>query len=70
VSGGVVCETEHFSVDESWLSRQPVASEPTSRLELSRKFAVQEKELIEAALRESTDRSMTFCNSRMFPGQE
>ncbi|HET8921900.1 MAG TPA: PAS domain-containing protein, partial [Candidatus Acidoferrum sp.] len=49
----IVCETANFSVDESWLSRQPLASEPTSRLELSRKFAAQEKEMIEAALRES-----------------
>jgi formate hydrogenlyase transcriptional activator len=52
----IVCETENFSVDESWLSRQPVASEPASRLELSRKFAAQEKEMIEAALRESRGR--------------
>ncbi len=52
----IVCETENFSVDESWLSRQPVASEPTSRLQLSRKFAAQEKEIIEAALRESGGR--------------
>jgi PAS domain S-box-containing protein len=52
----IVCETENFSVDESWLSRRPVASEPTSRLDLSRKFAAQEKEMIEAALRESRGR--------------
>jgi formate hydrogenlyase transcriptional activator len=52
----IVCETENFSVDESWLSRQPVASEPASRLELSRKFVAQEKEMIEAALRESRGR--------------
>ena len=52
----IVCETENFSVDESWLSRQPLASEPTSRLDLSRKFAAQEKEMIEAALRESRGR--------------
>ncbi len=52
----IVCETENFSVDESWLSQQPHASEPTSRLELSRKFAAQEKEMIEAALRESRGR--------------
>jgi PAS domain S-box-containing protein len=52
----IVCETENFSVDESWLSRQPLASEPTSRHELSRKFAAQEKEMIEAALRESRGR--------------
>ncbi len=49
----VVCETENFSVDESWLLRQPLASEPKSQPELPRKLAAQEKEMIEAALRES-----------------
>ena len=52
----IVCESENCSVDESWLSRHPLASEPTSRLELSRKFAAQEKEAIEVALRESRGR--------------
>jgi transcriptional regulator with GAF, ATPase, and Fis domain len=52
----IVCETEDFSVDESWLARQPLASEPKSQLELSRKLAAQEKEMIEAALRESGGR--------------
>ena len=52
----IVCETATFSVDESWLSRQPLASEPTSQVDLSRKFAAQEKEMIEAALRESQGR--------------
>jgi formate hydrogenlyase transcriptional activator len=49
----IVCETENFSVDESWLSRQPLASESKSQLELARKLAAQEKEMIEAALRET-----------------
>jgi formate hydrogenlyase transcriptional activator len=49
----IVCETENFSVDESWLLRQPLASESKSQLELPRKLAGQEKEMIEAALRES-----------------
>jgi len=52
----IVCETEYFSVDESWLSRQPVASEPKLRPELSRKLASREKEMIESALRESGGR--------------
>jgi formate hydrogenlyase transcriptional activator len=51
----IVCDTENFSVDESWLSRQPLA-EPKTQVELSRKLAAQEKELIEAALRESGGR--------------
>jgi DNA-binding NtrC family response regulator len=52
----IVCETENFSVDESWLSRQSVASEPKGQPELSQKLAAQEKEMIEAALRESGGR--------------
>jgi formate hydrogenlyase transcriptional activator len=52
----IVCDTENFSVDESWLSRQPPRSEPKSRPELSRTLAVEEKEMIEAALCESGGR--------------
>jgi formate hydrogenlyase transcriptional activator len=52
----IVCDTENFSVDESWLSRQPLASEPKTHLELARKPAAKEKEIIEAALRESGGR--------------
>src|SRR6202008_3825875 len=52
----IVCETENFSVDESWLSRQPLASEPKTQLGLARKPAAKEKEIIEAALRESGGR--------------
>src|SRR5246127_3880823 len=52
----IVCESENLSVDESWLSRQPLAPEPKSPLDLSHKLATQEKEMIEAALRESEGR--------------
>ena len=52
----IVCETENFSVDESWLSRKPLPNEPKSQSELSQKLATQEKEMIEAALRESGGR--------------
>jgi len=52
----IVCETETFSVDESWLSGKPLANEPKSQSELSQKLAAQEKEMIEAALRESGGR--------------
>ncbi len=52
----IVCDTENFSIDESWLSWQPLTSEPKSRTELTRKLASQEKEMIEAALRESGGR--------------
>jgi transcriptional regulator with GAF, ATPase, and Fis domain len=49
----IMCETENFSVDETWLPQQPVASEPKSQSNFSQKLAVQEKEMIEAALSES-----------------
>jgi len=49
----IVCETENFSVDESWLSRHPLSTEPKGTLKLSHTLAAREKETIEAALRES-----------------
>jgi DNA-binding NtrC family response regulator len=52
----IVCETETFSVDESWLSRQTHATERVVRVELSGKLAAEEKQLIEAALRDSGGR--------------
>lgn len=52
----IVCESEDFSVDESWLSLQPPAVEMKNQFKLSRKLATQERELIEAALRESGGR--------------
>jgi PAS domain S-box-containing protein len=52
----IVCETETFSVDESWLSRQPPASAPNMGLGLSKKLPSQEKAIIEAALSESGGR--------------
>jgi formate hydrogenlyase transcriptional activator len=55
----IMCETENFSVDKTWLARlaqQPLATEPKIPLDLSEKLAVEEKEMIEAALRESAGR--------------
>jgi transcriptional regulator with GAF, ATPase, and Fis domain len=54
----IVCETEDFSVDESWLSRKPLTMGPAGDLQLSQKLAAQEKELIEAALKD--------CGGRVF----
>jgi PAS domain S-box-containing protein len=54
----IVCETENFCIDESWLSRQPLASEPKSQRELSQKLAAHEREMIEAVLSE--------CGGRVF----
>jgi transcriptional regulator with PAS, ATPase and Fis domain len=52
----VVCEAESFAVDESWLSRPTLATEPVVQVELSGRLATQEKEIIEAALRECQGR--------------
>jgi formate hydrogenlyase transcriptional activator len=52
----IVCETENFLVDESWFSRQRTVGKPKNQLELCRRVAGQEKEMIEAALRESGGR--------------
>jgi transcriptional regulator with PAS, ATPase and Fis domain/CHASE3 domain sensor protein len=52
----VVCETESFVVDESWLSRPTLATKPVVQVELSGRLATQEKEIIEAALRECQGR--------------
>ncbi len=49
----IMCETENFSVDETWLAQQPVASECKDQSGLSQKLVAQEKEMIEAALSES-----------------
>ena len=52
----IVSETETFSVDDSWLSRQPIAAEQDKELTLSKRLPTQEKAIIEAALRESGGR--------------
>jgi DNA-binding NtrC family response regulator len=51
-----VCETENFSVDESWLSDQSSNEKMEIQLDLSEKVAAQEKEIIETALRQSQGR--------------
>jgi PAS domain S-box-containing protein len=49
----IVCESENFSVDESWLSRQPPATEPNPEHGLFKKRPrAEEKAIIEAALSE------------------
>jgi len=52
----IVCETQNFSVDESWLSRQPPATEPNTGPALYKKDPSQEKATIEAALSECEGR--------------
>jgi formate hydrogenlyase transcriptional activator len=48
----IVCDTENFSVDESWLSRRPSATDASREIGLSKKLPSQEKAIIEAALAE------------------
>jgi PAS domain S-box-containing protein len=48
----IVCDSENFSVDESWISRQPQPTGLARALDLSERLAAQEKEMIEAALQE------------------
>jgi transcriptional regulator with GAF, ATPase, and Fis domain len=55
----IMCETENFSVDKTWLAwlaQQQLANEPKIPLDLPEKLTAQEKEMIEAALRESGGR--------------
>jgi hypothetical protein len=52
-----VCETDNFSVDESWLSQQPRDRRPTGEIDLSAKVAA-EKE-IERLCEKAKDGSST-----------
>jgi PAS domain S-box-containing protein len=52
----IVCDTEIFTVDESWLSEQSHDERSGGKPYLSQKLAAKEKEVIEEALRESQGR--------------
>ncbi|MGC2467432.1 MAG: sigma 54-interacting transcriptional regulator [Candidatus Acidiferrum sp.] len=53
----ILCETEIFSIDENWLPQQPLlTTEPKPQVELPRRLLVQEKIMIEAALKETRGR--------------
>jgi len=52
----ILCETEILSIDESWLPLPLPATESKRHIELPRKLLAQEKEMIEAALKESRGR--------------
>ena len=53
----ILCETEIFSIDENWLPQQPLlTTEPKPQVELPRRLLVQEKVMIEAALKETRGR--------------
>jgi len=53
----ILCETEIFSIDESWLPQPPpMIPEPKQQVELPRRLLVQEKEMIEEALKANRGR--------------
>jgi PAS domain S-box-containing protein len=52
----ILCESEIFSIDESWLPQQPSLTEPKNQIELTRNLEAQEKAMIEAALQDSRGR--------------
>jgi PAS domain S-box-containing protein len=52
----ILCETETFSIEESWLPGQSFSADVNSCTELPQRLLVQEKNLVEAALKESRGR--------------
>ncbi len=51
----ILCDTEIFSIDKSWLPKQPLLMESKHEIEVNR-LRLQEKRVIEAALQESRGR--------------
>jgi PAS domain S-box-containing protein len=51
----ILCETDIFSIDESWLPQLPL-TQPGNQTELPEALVAQEKSMIEAALKESRGR--------------
>jgi transcriptional regulator with GAF, ATPase, and Fis domain len=52
----ILCETDIFSIDESWLPLSSAATESKRYIELPRRLEAQEKNIIEEALKESRGR--------------
>jgi DNA-binding NtrC family response regulator len=52
----ILCETDIFSIDESWLAQQPFLTEPRNQIELSQRLQAEEMDMIEVALKESGGR--------------
>jgi PAS domain S-box-containing protein len=53
----ILCETEIFSIDENWLLQPPpLTPESKQQVELPRRLLVQEKDMIEAALKDTRGR--------------
>jgi DNA-binding NtrC family response regulator len=53
----ILCETDIFTIDENWLSQPPpLTPESKQQVELPRRLLVQEKDMIEAALKDTRGR--------------
>ena len=52
----ILCETEIFSIEENWLPPPPLTPESKQQVELPRRLLVQEKDMIEAALKDTRGR--------------
>jgi len=53
----ILCETEIFSIDENWLTQpSPLTPESKPQVELPQRLLVQEKDMIEAALKDTSGR--------------
>jgi PAS domain S-box-containing protein len=53
----ILCETEIFSIDENWLPQPPLLTpESKQQVELPRRLLAQEKDMIEAALKDTRGR--------------
>jgi formate hydrogenlyase transcriptional activator len=53
----ILCETETFSIDENWLPQpSPLTPESKQQVELPRRLLVHEKDMIEAALKDTRGR--------------
>jgi formate hydrogenlyase transcriptional activator len=53
----ILCETEIFSIEENWLPQpSPMTAESKQQVELPRRLLVQEKDMIEAALKDTRGR--------------
>ncbi len=52
----ILCETEIFSIDESWLPQHPLLTQPGNHTKLPQTLVAQEKSMIEAALKQSRGR--------------
>jgi formate hydrogenlyase transcriptional activator len=52
----ILCETDIFSIDESWLPLPPAATESNRHLELPRRLEAHKRSLIEEALEASRGR--------------